>query len=556
MIRGKIIFIVLLIITLTLLFIFQIFPMLYMIIGNIYTGDNILNSIKFIFTDKVLVDTIFNTLIIGIVVTIITILLAIIVAITVLKTDMPFANTFDKIFFAGYIIPPFVITMAWVILLNRNIGVINIFLRNFLATNKFSINIYSISGIIFVMVMFYFPFAYMIIKNALKNVDSDLEESASIYCCSKIKIIFNITLPQIYNTIISASVAIFISAVSSYVIPLIVGNPAGINTITTKIFEFMQIGDIDSQRYAMILSLILIIISSIILMLVLKFGNKVKGNEKRFEKNNVVIKLGKYKYILSFFMAGFCFIIVILPLIMVFFTGFIKNLGGPIKLNNLTIEHWINVIESKSIITAIKNSLILGFMSAIISVVFSIMIAYIHSRSNIKFRKLPEKLMIFSSILPNIVIAVSLIVTFSGRLSINLYNTIWILCIAYVVKYMYMGFRTIMPAFSDIPLEFEEIASILGAGKFKIMTTIILPIIKSSILIGGFLVIVPTFYELTMSGLLYTSSTITVGIELYSYQVFFSQQMACALASIVILFIIVINLIITFLYKKRYLRGN
>ena len=79
-----------------------------------------------------------------------------------------------------------------------------------------------------------------------------------------------------------------------------------------------------------------------------------------------------------------------------------------------------------------------------------------------------------------------------------------------------------------------------------------MPLILPSVVAGWFLIFMPSFYELTMSTLLYSTNTKTIGYELYTYQTYHSQQTASAIATAILFFVIVVNCLLHKITKGRF----
>ena len=78
------------------------------------------------------------------------------------------------------------------------------------------------------------------------------------------------------------------------------------------------------------------------------------------------------------------------------------------------------------------------------------------------------------------------------------------------------------------------------------------PLIFPSIAAGWFLIFIPCFYELSMTALLYSSSTKTIGYELYELWSYTSQPMSCAMAFGILLFVILLNFLLNRLTKGEF----
>ena len=130
-----------------------------------------------------------------------------------------------------------------------------------------------------------------------------------------------------------------------------------------------------------------------------------------------------------------------------------------------------------------------------------------------------------------------------GQVGINIYGTASILIIAYLIKYLMMGMRTVVSAMSQIHVSLEECSQISGAGWLKTMLRITGPLLFPSIAAGWFLIFIPSFYELSMTALLYTRETQTIGFQLYQYWTFTSQPQACAMAAGILLVVVLLNFV-------------
>ena len=197
------------------------------------------------------------------------------------------------------------------------------------------------------------------------------------------------------------------------------------------------------------------------------------------------------------------------------------------------------------------NSFITATAAAFFGILISCVMAYLLQRTNVKGKRIPDFLITLGSGTPSVTIALALIISMSGKFGINIYNTLTIMIIAYMIKYMLMGMRTVVSAMSQVHPSLEEAAQISGANWLR-MLNVTLPLIAASIVAGIFLIFMPSFYELTMSTLLYSSNTKTIGYELYIYQTYHSQQVASALATAILLFVILVNYILNKLTKGQF----
>jgi len=99
----------------------------------------------------------------------------------------------------------------------------------------------------------------------------------------------------------------------------------------------------------------------------------------------------------------------------------------------------------------------------------------------------------------------------------------------------------VVSAMSQIHPSLEEASQISGARWVRVFRDVTIPLILPSVVAGWFLIFMPSFYELAMSTLLYSTDTKTLGYELFTYQTYHSQQTASALATAILLLVILVN---------------
>ena len=214
--------------------------------------------------------------------------------------------------------------------------------------------------------------------------------------------------------------------------------------------------------------------------------------------------------------------------------------------------NWKTIFGRGETMHCLKNSLLYGAMTATVGIAVACVMSYLLQRTRIRGRKLPDFLITLGSGTPSVVIALGLIMTMKGSFGVNIYNTAWILIVAYLIKYLMMGMRTVVSAMSQIHVSLEECSQITGAGWLRTMTRITGRLIFPSIAAGWFLIFIPSFYELSMTTLLYSSTTKTIGFQLYEYWTFTSQPMACAMAFGILLIVVVLNFVLNRLTKGNF----
>ena len=537
------------------LVIFQVLPLFYLVIKAFFPNGHLsLSAFKRVYTYPMNWSALKNTVITATATMFLGILFAFPLAWLIGRTNLIGSKFFRTLFVTTYMVPPFVGAMAWMRLLNPSVGTLNVLIMKLFNLSKAPFDIYTMGGLVWVLTGFYFPYAFITISRAMEKMDPSLEEASRISGATPLQTLAKVTMPMMLPSIVAAGLLVFVTAGSCYGIPSIIGVPGQIHTVTTRIIDFVYIGSQEGLTDATTLAVFLMLIANIVLYvstfpLAKKQFITVSGKSTRPN----MVDLGRWRIPISLIVSIFALIVVIIPFFTVASTSFTVNLGKPLtEAGNLTIRYWERIFTRKAIISSARNSLLSASAAATFGMIITCMMAYLLVRTKAKGRKIPDFLITVGSGTPSVVIALALIMTMSGKFVINIYNTLTIMIIAYMIKYMLMGMRTVVSALTQISPSLEEAAQISGAGWFRSLRDVTLRLIAPSVVAGWFLIFMPCFYELTMSTLLYSNNTKTLGYELYTYQTYHSQQTASALATAILVMVILVNWLLHKLTKGKF----
>ena len=200
------------------------------------------------------------------------------------------------------------------------------------------------------------------------------------------------------------------------------------------------------------------------------------------------------------------------------------------------------------------NSLILSISAGVICMTLGVMIAYVITKIKPRGKTVLEIISVLPYSIPGIVLAIGVILAWSGKLYFNFYNTIWIILIAYLARYLAFSMKSASASLQQVHYSLEDAARNCGASHFEALTDITLPLIRPAMVSGFFLIFLPAMRELTTSVLLYGPFTRTLGVAIYSLKSDGYIVQASALAGVAIIIIFICNAIVRYITKDR--RGN
>lgn len=539
-----------------LLLIIVVVP-IFMIVYNAFFYEGKFSASLFIeqMTETKNLEAMKNTLVIALLATVLGTIMGVFYAWLLGRSDIPAKGLMRALFNIPYMFPPFLGAMAWDLLLNGRSGYLNRFLKTTLGLAKMPFNINSIAGIVFVEVSYYFPFVFMQVVSALERMDPTLEECARIAGAKQGKVIWKITLPLVKPAISAGALLILTTSLAHFGVPSILGYAKGIYTLPTRIYAviYNSGGSFDGIRQGAALSVMLVIVVALALILqnkILSSGSYdiIKGKSMR----PTLIKLRGAKIPLLLVSILTLVMIVIVPLVMIVLISFIKAYGLPLKLENFSFEQYQKVFNMNGTMDSIKNSLFASVTAGIVCMFLGTLVAYVVQKIKPKGKGVLEVISMLPYAIPGTVLSIGVILAWSGNiLGISLYNTIWIILVAYLARYLSFSMKTSSAALLQVHSSLEEAARVCGASHTESLADITLPLIRPAMVSGFFLIFLPAMREVTTSILLYGPNSRTLGVQIYSLRDAGMIPQAAALATVAIGIIIILNTIVTQLTKDR-----
>src|ERR1700676_1486343 len=221
-----------------------VLPMSWLAIYSVTDKTNHLTLQNFVtlFTDPDFLDPLLTTAIIATSSAAICCAVAAPMGWLVSRTDMPGRQFIRALVTASFVTPPFLGAVAWELLAAPNSGLLNQLYR-FVAgaeSDEHLFNIYSMTGIIFVISCYTFPFVFVLVANALDNMPGELEDASAILGGGAWTTARRITIPLALPALVAGALIAFLQAGPVFGSPAIRALPAGFHTMTTKIWSLFQ----------------------------------------------------------------------------------------------------------------------------------------------------------------------------------------------------------------------------------------------------------------------------------------------------------------------------
>src|SRR5262245_38746568 len=414
-----------------------------------------------LFSDPDFLDPLLTTAIIATTSAAICCLVAAPISWLVSRTDMPGRQAIRALVTASFVTPPFLGAVAWELLAAPNSGLLNQLYR-YLAkaeSDAYLFNIYSLTGVIFVISCYTFPFVFVLVANALDNMPGELEDASAILGGKAWTTARRVTIPLALPALVAGSLIAFLQAMTLFGSPAILALPAGFHTMTTKIWSLFQYPPKPELAAAAAVPLLLLTIA---LLQAQKFilgrrGYSVLGGKYGPPRR---VEMKGWRWVAL----AFCLVMLLNPVFLPYFAlfnaAFSPTATTLVTPGTFTLHHIVFVFtELSSTQLALKNTVILGTATATAGTILALVIAYATTRRVIAGSRVLGFLATAPIAVPGIVLGVGLFLSYT-RPPFVLYGTLWILLIAFLTINLPSAYQQLQAAFATIHPELEEASRI------------------------------------------------------------------------------------------------
>jgi len=462
------------------------------------------------------------------------------------RSNLYGGKTLDQLLTSAYVIPPYLLAVAWVTLANPSVGWINQLVPG--SSGEGIINIYGIWGIVFIESSALFSILYLTFKTSLRSLDPSLEEASILSGAGPVKTLFLITYPVLKNSLFLGSLSIALATLASFGIPAMIGGPAREYVVTTALYRLMRQGSYESLNEVFVASLIFSGVVILIVLVTKLFLQKKKGQLGARAHLASKWDLGRWNLPLSIALWGLWALILGMPIVVLVFSSFQTD-PSQFSFSSLGLDAWKRVFfEVPGFKSAVFTSISASAIAASLVVAFSFVHALLKWSQHKKgtralytiLRAIEESFFVFYS-LPGTVLALLILVFSSYFSTLNLSNTLAILVFAYALKYTSLGLSNLGPATLNVHPSLIEAAELAGAKTFSRLRHIWIPLLRASLFTSFILVLMPCLSELSMSTLLYGPGTQNLGVLLFESQEYADRAAAAVIGTLLLVSVLIFN---------------
>ena len=441
-------------------------------------------------------------------------------------TDLPFKKIIHTLLLLPLVIPSYIVTLAWM----------QMFLKSSIFYKLTHFELYSYGGIILMFAVCQYPMVYLLCLSHFRKIPRELEQAADISGCGWWKRFWKVSLPITKGTLANAMLLVFLSCLDNFGIVAFIGIPANIQVLSTDIYKTIISVTDSSFAVSAVKAIILSIVAVAIILLSRKMAEnaQVAGCEK--EDMSPRLFLGNWKYLLLAAVGLFILIVNIIPFLTLAGSALTKAKGVAFSPATASFANFDKVLHNSKCLNGLKNSVLLAGGTALICGVIGVAVSYFAERRHSAIARKVQSMVTFPYSIPGIILGLSLILTYARSFhGVTIYGTIWILLLAYVIRFTSVILRSSNTAFAQLDGSMEEAASACGAGNRAKWQRVILPLTSGPIASGLGMVIISSLMELTTSSLLWSGGSETVGVVIFNFTSAGMSNLASAYSSLILL---------------------
>ena len=398
------------------------------------------------------------------------------------RTKIPFSHTLEFLFWVSYMVPALPTTIAWITLLDPDIGMINVALKNLFHLDQGPFNIFSVPGIVWANLMGHgISIKVMLLTPAFRNMDSTLEEAARVGGASNLRTLFKVTLPLMISPMMMVFALQLLRVFQSFETEYLLGMPFGFFVYSTKIFTLIR-NQVPNYGEATVLASLTLLMIALIIPLQRWILERRRYTTITGSFRPGLIDLGKWNYVTCGAIALLLALLTVGPLAILVLGSFMQRIGYFVL--GYTLEHWRFVLGDPVFVKALRTTLILAVTAAICSPLIFSVLAYILVRTRLPGRGALDLMIWSAGAIPGILAGLGLLWVFIGTPGLNfLFGTIWALIIVVLLQGKTTGVNIMKGVLVQVGADMEEAARVSGAGWLRTYLRIWLPLLMPTLIL-------------------------------------------------------------------------
>ncbi len=361
-----------------------------------------------------------------------------------------------------------------------------------------------------------YVYFYLLTRAGLARIDGSMIEAAQALGASRWRTLRRVTLPLLRPALAGAALLTFMTALGSFSAPYVFGG--GFRVMPTQIVASKLNGDLPR---AMVETVALALVALVALRLLQRtegqatlvaLGKGTAPAPRVLEGGRGLVTTAAWVLAVVLLLPHFTLLLISL----VPYATWTTETLPPV----LNLDNYRRLFAESDRLEPLVNSLWMALVATAASLVIALAAAWLTVRRRVRPRRIIESLLVLPWALPGTVFALALATAFSVQRPLALrwvlVGTAAILPLAYLVRSLPLAGRAVLAGYRQLDPALEEAAAILGAGRWRTLWRVTVPLLRPSLAAGASLAFVTALGDFVTSIVLYTYNTRPISIEILS----------------------------------------
>jgi len=424
------------------------------------------------------------------------------------------------LYFVGLLpmlLPSYVGALAWSLLGGPNAGLLNILARDLGLPAV--VDVLNAFGLVFVLAIYYAPYAFLLVHASLSLMNPDLEEAARVHGATPATVLRRVTFPLTTPAFLGAGVLVLVLTIENFPVAQIIGSPGGLETLPTYIYRLMNAAPArgnEAAAVAITLVAVVLVITVVQRRVVSRRSfTTVAGKGLRLS----VVDLGWFR--LPALLLGIVYFVLstVLPLLALSFvtlhdSPYVSSVLDAFSAGRLNLDAVRDVVTSDVVHRATVNSVVVAVAAALLGTLLAFVVSYVVNRTKLPGREGLGYISMLPLAVPAIVLGLGLLWTWL-LLPVPVYGTLLVMVIAFLAAQMPQGYQGASSSILQIHQDLEDSAVMHGANRVRAVWRVTAPLLRVPLTSTFLLLLMLSMRELTVALFLFTTDTRLLSIVIF-----------------------------------------
>ena len=415
-------------------------------------------------------------------------------------------------------LPPLVGVIAFMFLYGES-GFVSRGLQQALGLAEAPWRLHGPGAILLVHAYSMYVYFYLFTRAALTRLDSSMLEASASLGAGRWRTLRKIVLPVLAPALAGAALLTFMTSLASFSAPYIFGG--GFRVMTTQIVASKLNGEIGMAQVETVTLAVLAFVGLWVMRRIDTGNTAVVGGVRGLAPVRRQIRRPLVRYgvaVLGWSLA----LLLLLPHLTLLLISFVPPGTWTVELMPPVLDgsNYATLVSGPERLRPVLNSLWMAAVATVGAIALGLTTARLSLRAGGRVGRLLETLISVPWALPGTVFAIALATTFAvnqpwaGRMV--LVGTPWLLPLAYLVRSLPLTGRSSLAGLRQFDNSLEEAAASLGAGRWRRLRHVLLPLLRPAVMAGASLAFITALGDFVTSIVLYTFDTRPISIEILS----------------------------------------